>query len=100
MNGRRRRGQRKETSLTDPESMQTLSFNLITGYRPPIFRILREERLARETEERHRREEEARAMAEEQQRRDEAQRIEEEKEAQERAKAEQEENLRLQKQVC
>ncbi len=67
---------------------------------PKLFRILREERIAREAEERRLREEEARAMAEEQRRRDEAQRLQEEKEAQERAKAEQEENLRLQKQVC
>lgn len=65
-----------------------------------LFRILREERIAREAEERQRREEEARAMAEEQRRRDKAQRLQEEQEAQERAKAEQEENLRLQKQVC
>ena len=63
------------------------------------FRILREERIAREAEERQRREEEARGMAEEQRKRDEAQRLQEEKEAQERAKAEEEENLRLQKQV-
>lgn len=63
------------------------------------FRILREERIAREAEERQRREEEARAMAEEQRRRDEELRLKDEKEAQERAKAEQEENLRLQKQV-
>lgn len=62
-------------------------------------RLLREERIAREAEERQRREEEARAMAEEQRRRDEAQRLQDEKEAQERAKAEQEENIRLQKQV-
>lgn len=64
-----------------------------------LCRILREERIAREAEERQRREEEARTMAEEQRRRDEAQRLQEEKEAQERAKAEQEENIRLQKQV-
>lgn len=64
-----------------------------------ICRILREERIAREAEERRRREEEARAMAEEQRRRDEAKQLQEEKEAQERAKAELEENLRLQKQV-
>lgn len=63
------------------------------------FRVQREERIAREAEERQRREEEARAMAEEQRRRDEEQRLQEEKEAQERAKAEQEESLRLQKQV-
>lgn len=67
---------------------------------PKLFRILREERIAREAEERGRREEEARSMAEEQRKRDEAQRLQEEKEAQERAKAEQEENLRLLKQVC
>lgn len=66
---------------------------------PNLYRILREERIAREAEERRRREEEARAMAEEQRKRDEAQRLQEEKEAQERAKAEEEENLRLQKQV-
>uniref|UniRef100_A0A3Q4BFG2 Uncharacterized protein n=1 Tax=Mola mola TaxID=94237 RepID=A0A3Q4BFG2_MOLML len=61
-------------------------------------RILREEAMAREAEERKRREEEARFMAEQQRQRDEAQRAEEEKEAQERARAEQEENERLQKQ--
>lgn len=72
---------------------------LISSLIPNLCRILREERIAREAEERQRREEEARAMAEEQRRRDEAQRIQDEKEAQERAKAEQEENLRLQKQV-
>lgn len=66
---------------------------------PTICRILREERTAREAEERQRREEEARAMAEEQRRRDEAKQLQEEKEAQERARAEREENLRLQKQV-
>lgn len=55
--------------------------------------------MAREAEERKRREEEARFMAEQQRQRDEAQRAEEEKEAQERAQAEQEENERLQKQV-
>lgn len=65
----------------------------------PICRILREERIAREAEERRRREEEARAMAEEQRRRDEAKQLQEEQEAQERARAEQEESLRLQKQV-
>lgn len=64
-----------------------------------ICRILREERTAREAEERRRREEEARAMAEEQRRRDAAKQLQEEKEALERARAEQEENLRLQKQV-
>lgn len=64
-----------------------------------ICRILREERIAREAEERRRREEEARAMAEEQRRRDEAKQLQEEKEAQERAKAELEESIRLQKQV-
>lgn len=72
---------------------------LILSLIPNLRRILREERIAREAEERQRREEEARAMAEEQRRRDEAQRLQEEKEAQERAKAEQEESLRLQKQV-
>ncbi|XP_053718615.1 MAP7 domain-containing protein 1-like isoform X7 [Synchiropus splendidus] len=60
-------------------------------------RILREEAMAREAEERKRREEEARFMAEQQRLRDEAQRAQEEKEAQERAKAEQEENDRQQK---
>lgn len=55
--------------------------------------------MAREAEERKRREEEARFMAEQQRLRDEVQRAEEEKEAQRRAKAEQEENERLQKQV-
>lgn len=64
-----------------------------------IVRILREERIAREAEERHLRELEACAMAEEQRRRDEARRLQEEKEAEERAKAEEEENLLLQKQV-
>lgn len=54
--------------------------------------------MAREAEERKRREEEAQFMAEQQRLRDEAQRAEQEKEAQERAKAEQEENERLQKQ--
>lgn len=54
--------------------------------------------MAREAEERKRREEEARFMAEQQRLRDEAQRVQEEKEAQERAKAEQEENEKLQKQ--
>lgn len=49
--------------------------------------------MAREAEERRRREEEARFMAEQQ-------RLREEKEAQERARAEQEENERLQRQVC
>lgn len=48
--------------------------------------------MAREVEERRRREEEARFMAEQQ-------RLREEKEAQERAKAEQEENERLQRQA-
>lgn len=48
--------------------------------------------MAREVEERRRREEEARFMAEQQ-------RLREEKEAQERARAEQEENERLQRQV-
>lgn len=67
---------------------------------PGVSRILRGERIAREAEERQRREEEARAMAEEQRKRDEIQRLQEDKEAEERAKAEQEENLRLQKQVC
>lgn len=60
--------------------------------------MLREEAMAREAEERKRREEEARFMAEQQRLRDEAQKAQEEKEAQERAKAEQEENERLQKQ--
>lgn len=55
--------------------------------------------MAREAEERKRREEEAQFMAEQQRLRDEAQRVEQEKEAQERAKAEQEENERLQKQA-
>lgn len=55
--------------------------------------------MAREAEERKRREEEAQFMAEQQRLRDEAQRAEQEKEAQERAKAEQEENERLQKQA-
>lgn len=55
--------------------------------------------MAREAEERKRREEEAQFMAEQQRLRDEAQRAEQEKEAQERAKAEQEENDRLQKQA-
>lgn len=55
--------------------------------------------MAREAEERKRREEEARFMAEQQRLRDEAQRTQEEKEAQERAKVEQEENERLQRQV-
>jgi len=64
-----------------------------------LLRVLREEAMAREAEERKRREEEARFMAEQQRLRDEAQQAEEEKEAQERAKAEQEENARLQKQV-
>uniref|UniRef100_H3C5J6 MAP7 domain containing 1b n=1 Tax=Tetraodon nigroviridis TaxID=99883 RepID=H3C5J6_TETNG len=54
-------------------------------------RLLREEAMAREAEERRRREEEARFMAEQQ-------RLREEKEAQERARAEQEENERLQRQ--
>ncbi|XP_067351922.1 MAP7 domain-containing protein 1-like isoform X3 [Channa argus] len=61
-------------------------------------RILREEAMAREAEERKRREEEARFMAEQQRLRDEAQRAQEQKEAVERAKAEQEENERLQRQ--
>ncbi|KAL6099493.1 map7d1 [Pungitius sinensis] len=61
-------------------------------------KILREEAMAREVEERKCREEEARFMAEQQRLRDEAQQAEEEKEAQERATAEQEENERLQKQ--
>lgn len=73
------------------------------AYSQPFFqhlcRILKEERIAREAEERRLREEEARAMAEEQRKRDEAQRLQEEKEAEEKAKAEQEENIRLQKQV-
>ncbi len=73
---------------------------LILHVMSKLCRILREERIAREAEERQRREEEARAMAEEQRKRDEAQRLQEEKEAEERARAEQEENLRLQKQVC
>ncbi|KAM8884337.1 uncharacterized protein ACB058_000545 isoform 6-T6 [Synchiropus picturatus] len=60
-------------------------------------RILREEAMAREAEERKRREEEARFMAEQQRLRDEAQQAQEKKEAQERAKAEQEENDRQQK---
>lgn len=64
-----------------------------------LCRLLREERIAREAEERQRREEEARAMAEEQRQQDEARRLQEEKEARERAKAEQEETVRLQKQV-
>lgn len=55
-------------------------------------RMLREEAVARDAEERRRREEEARFMAEQQ-------RLREEKEAQERARAEQEENERLQRQV-
>ena len=55
--------------------------------------------MAREAEERKRREEEARFMAEQQRLRDEAQRAQEEKEAQQRAKAEQEESERLQRQV-
>lgn len=55
-------------------------------------RILREEAMAREVEERKRREEEARFMAEQQ-------RVREEKEEMERARAEQEENERLQRQV-
>lgn len=55
--------------------------------------------MAREAEERKRREEEAQFMAEQQRLRDEAQRAEQEKEAQERARAEQEENERLQKQA-
>lgn len=55
-------------------------------------RILREEAMAREVEERKRREEEARFMAEQQ-------RVREEKEEMERARAEQEENQRLQRQV-
>ncbi|XP_011607602.2 MAP7 domain-containing protein 1b isoform X2 [Takifugu rubripes] len=54
-------------------------------------RILREEAMAREVEERKRREEEARFMAEQQ-------RVREEKEEMERARAEQEENQRLQRQ--
>lgn len=54
--------------------------------------------MAREAEERKRREEEARFMAEQQRLRDENQRAQEEKEAQERARAEQEENERLQRQ--
>ncbi|XP_074469623.1 uncharacterized protein LOC141754456 isoform X3 [Sebastes fasciatus] len=61
-------------------------------------KILREEAMAREVEERKRREEEARFMAEQQRVRDEAQQAQEEQEAQEKAKAEQEENERLQKQ--
>ncbi|XP_068431202.1 MAP7 domain-containing protein 1-like isoform X2 [Clinocottus analis] len=61
-------------------------------------RILREEAMAREVEERKRREEEARFMAEQQRVRDEAQQAQEEKEAQEKAVAEQEENEKLQKQ--
>uniref|UniRef100_G3NDL5 MAP7 domain containing 1b n=1 Tax=Gasterosteus aculeatus aculeatus TaxID=481459 RepID=G3NDL5_GASAC len=61
-------------------------------------KILREEAMAREVEERKCREEEARFMAEQQRLRDEAQQAQEEKEAQERATAEQEENERLQKQ--
>lgn len=64
-----------------------------------LARVLREEAMAREVEERKRREEEARFMAEQQRLRDEAQRAQEEKEAQQRAKAEQEENERLQRQV-
>lgn len=55
--------------------------------------------MAREAEERKRREEEAKFMAEQQRLRDDAQREQEEKEAQERARAEQEENERQQKQV-
>lgn len=55
--------------------------------------------MAREAEERNRREEEARFMAEQQRPRDEVQRLQEEKEIQQRAKAEQEENQRLQRQV-
>lgn len=55
--------------------------------------------MARDAEERKRREEEARFMEEQQRLRDEAQRAEEEEEAQRRAKAEQEENQRLQRQV-
>ncbi|XP_017260782.1 MAP7 domain-containing protein 1 [Kryptolebias marmoratus] len=62
------------------------------------FRVLREEAMAREAEERKRRDEEAQFMAEQQRLRDEAQRLQEEKEAQQRAKAEQEENQRLQRQ--
>lgn len=54
--------------------------------------------MAREAEERKRREEEARFMAEQQRLQDEAKRAQEEKEAQERAQAEQEENERLQRQ--
>ncbi|KAG7219386.1 hypothetical protein INR49_002818 [Caranx melampygus] len=61
-------------------------------------RLLREEAMAREAEERQRREEEAQFMAEQQRLRDEAQREEEEKEAQEKARAEQEESDRLQRQ--
>ncbi|KAK5604978.1 hypothetical protein CRENBAI_004701 [Crenichthys baileyi] len=61
-------------------------------------RVLREEAMAREAEERKHRKEEARFMAEQQRLRDEAQRAEEEIEAQRRAKAEQEENERLQRQ--
>lgn len=61
-------------------------------------RVLREEAMAREAEERKRREEEARFMAEQQRLRDEAQRAQDEKEAEEKAKAEQEEADRLQRQ--
>ncbi|XP_047239433.1 MAP7 domain-containing protein 1-like isoform X3 [Girardinichthys multiradiatus] len=61
-------------------------------------RVLREEAMAREAEERKHRKEEARFMAEQQRLRDEAQRAEEEMEAQRRAKEEQEENERLQRQ--
>lgn len=61
--------------------------------------ICREERIAREAEERRRREEESRLMAEQQRLREEAERLQQEKEAQEKARAEQEENERLQRLV-
>lgn len=73
------------------EWMSCLSCCSIQDLMSPC-RILREEAMAREAEERKRREEEARFMAEQQ-------RVREEKEEMERARAEQEENQRLQRQV-
>lgn len=64
---------------------------LILRKKRPL-RILREEAMVREAEERKRREEEARFMAEQQRLRDDAERAQEEKEAQE-------ENERVQRQV-
>lgn len=76
-------------------SSQQLSFILLLKAIQDLVspcRILREEAMVREVEERKRREEEARFMAEQQ-------RVREEKEEMERARAEQEENQRLQRQV-